>query len=388
MDLSTKGLPRMRLDLRRLLVAALCGAAVIGAGCGSDRDRDSGAASAGGGDGKITLGVSPFQDTLLPLVAERKGFFKDAGIDVQLKTLGWEAIMPAVASGSVDVAINNTTGVISVANREPGVIYWYGWNPFTEGAALIGKKGSALKTVEQLQGQGLDEKTAVRQALQQLKGKTIVTTLSSDMGKAVNSALESVGMTRDDVKIVDLNPDQGLAAFLSGKTGDAYLGGVPQRTKAVKEGFPIIASGPQLAPPPINGFVTKKQFAQANDEDLLKLLDAMFRTIQHCNKNTDECADIIVGELNKTTGGGLTNADFKAFWQKIENYAANPQEVQKAILDPSGYAYWKKTWDGDNAYLVQQEKAIKAPVDAREHFWGEKVQEAYIKRFGENGAGA
>ncbi len=380
----------MQSLLRRLGLVSLCVAALIPAACGGEqRERESaaGGANAENAGGKITLGISPFQDTLLPLVAERKGWFEEANLDVELKTLGWEAIMPAVASGAVDVAINNTTGVISVANREPNVIYWYGWNPFTEGAALIGSKDGDLKTVEQLQKQGLSEKEAVDQALKQLRGKTIVTTLSSDMGKAVNSALESVGMSRKDVKLVDLNPDQGLAAFLAGRTGDAYLGGVPQRTKAVKEGFPIIASGPQLAPPPINGFVTTKSFAEANEEQMLTLMNVMFKTIQHCNQNTDDCADIIVGELNKTTGGGLTNADFKAFWQKIENYAANPQEVQEAILDPSGYAYWKKTWDGDNEYLVEQEKTIPSPVSAEEHFWGERVQKAYKERYGTDGSG-
>ncbi len=380
----------MQSLLRRLGLVSLCVAALVPAACGGDereRETAAGGANAENAGGKITLGISPFQDTLLPLVAERKGWFEEANLDVELKTLGWEAIMPAVASGAVDVAINNTTGVISVANREPNVIYWYGWNPFTEGAALIGSKDGDLKTVEQLQKQGLSEKEAVDQALKQLRGKTIVTTLSSDMGKAVNSALESVGMNREDVKLVDLNPDQGLAAFLAGRTGDAYLGGVPQRTKAVKEGFPIIASGPQLAPPPINGFVTTKSFAQANEEQMLTLMNVMFKTIQHCNKNTDDCADIIVGELNKTTGGGLTNADFKAFWQKIENYAANPQEVQRAILDPSGYAYWKKTWDGDNEYLVEQEKTIPSPVSAEDHFWGERVQKAYKERYGTDGSG-
>ena len=68
----------------------------------------------------IVLGISPFQDTLLPIVAEKKGWFKQEGLNVKLKTLGWNAIMPTVASGGVDVAINNTTGVVSVANRSPG----------------------------------------------------------------------------------------------------------------------------------------------------------------------------------------------------------------------------------------------------------------------------
>jgi NitT/TauT family transport system substrate-binding protein len=377
----------MRLPLKRLGALALCAAALAVAGCGSS-DREQ--ASTGGGDagGTITLGVSPFQDTLLPLVAQQKGFFDDERLDVQLRTLGWEAIMPAVASGAVDAAINNTTGVISVANREPSVVYWYGFNPFTEGAALIGKKGGALKSVDQLRAQGMDEQQAVRAAIEQLRGKTIVTTLSSDMGKAVDAALQSAGMSRDDVKLVDLNPDQGLAAFLAGKTGDAYLGGVPQRTKAVKEGFPVIASGPQLAPPPINGIVTKSGFAESNQDDLLKLQHALFRTVRYCNEHTDDCASIIVGELNRTTAAGLSNSDFTGIWQRVENFAGNADEVQRAILDPSGYSYWKKTWDGDNEYLVKRERVIPEAVPAARNFWGERVQRLYVDRYGADESGS
>jgi ABC-type nitrate/sulfonate/bicarbonate transport system substrate-binding protein len=378
----------MRSPIKRLAALALCASAlVVVAGCGSSERQQE---ASGGGDagGKITLGISPFQDTLLPLVAERKGFFRDEGLDVELKSLGWDAIMPAVASGSIDAAINNTTGVISVANREPSVVYWYGFNPFTEGSALIGKKGSGLKSVDQLRAQGMSEDEAVRAAIEQLRGKTIVTTLDSDMGKAVDAALQSAGMSRKDVKLVDLNPDQGLAAFLAGKTGDAYLGGVPQRTKAVKEGFPVIASGPQLAPPPINGIVTKSGFARDNQDDLLKLMHALFRTVRYCNANTDDCAGIIVGELNRTTAAGLTNRDFIDIWQRVENFDGNAAEVQRSILDPSGYAYWKKTWDGDNAYLVDRQRSIPSAVDAATNFWADRVQRAYVARYGADEQGS
>lgn len=377
----------MRSPFMRIGALALCCTALVAAGCGSE-DREQSASGAEDANGKITLGISPFQDTLLPLVAEKKGFFRDARIDVDLRTLGWEAIMPAVASGAVDVAVNNTTGVISVANREPSVVYWYGWNPFTEGAALIGKRGGDLRTVDQLVESGMDERQAVRASIEQLRGKTIVTTLSSDMGKAVDAALQDAGMSRSDVRIVDLNPDQGLAAFLAGKTGDAYLGGVPQRTKAVKEGFPVIASGPQLAPPPINGFVTKSGFAETNEDDMLALLHAMFRTVRYCDANTQECGQIIVDELNRTTGGGLTPRDFTDLWQRVENFEGNAARVQRSILDPSGYAYWKKTWDGDNQYLVERERAIPSAVPADDHFLGDRVQEAYVDRYGADESGS
>lgn len=334
---------------------------------------------------KITLGISPFQDTLLPLVAEKKGWFKQAGLDVNLKTLGWNAIMPTVASGAVDVAINNTTGVVSVANRAPEVIYWYGWNPFTQGSALILRPSSGLKTLASFEKRGMSHAAARTASFKQLKGKTIVTAMATDMGKQVVAALKSVGLGTNDVKIIDLDPDQGLAAFLSG-TGDAYLGGIPQRTRALSEGMKILASGPDLAPPPINGFVTTSKFATKNQDAMLRLLHVIFRTVRYCNAKTIDCAKIIVGQLNSQTGANLTNKNYLDFWQKLETYMGSASEVQKHILSPRGYSYWKKTWDGDNTFLYRESKQIPKPV-ATSHFWGNKIQKLYISKYGANEKG-
>ena len=72
-------------------------------------------------------------------------------------------------------------------------------------------------------------------------------------------------------KIINLNPDEGLASFLTGQ-GDAFIGGIPQRTRASKEGMIEMLTGADLGPAPINGMVTTKKYAQENPDILLKLL--------------------------------------------------------------------------------------------------------------------
>jgi ABC-type nitrate/sulfonate/bicarbonate transport system substrate-binding protein len=334
---------------------------------------------------KIRLGISPFQDTMLPIIAQEKGWFEEAGLDVELSTLGWDAVMPAVASGSVDVAINNTTGVVSVADRAPNVIYWYGWNPFTEGSALMGRPDIGLVTVDGLVEEGVPYEEARTQVFEQLKDLTVVTTMATDMGKQVTAAAESVGVDMDEIDVVDMNPDQGLAAFLSG-TGDVYLGGIPQRTRATAEGMIVVASGPDLAPPPINGFVTTSDFATANEDAMLALMNVMFRIVRYCNENTAECGEIITEELNAQTGAELTVDGFVDFWQVFENYAGNASEVEEIILSEDGYSYWKDTWDGDNEFF-KASGDITEDVDPADHFWGERVQEAYVEKYGADETG-
>jgi NitT/TauT family transport system substrate-binding protein len=334
---------------------------------------------------KISIGLSPFQDTLLPIIGKEKGWFAEEGLDVDFKTLAWNAVMPAVASNAIDVAVYNTTGVVSVYNKQPDLLFWYPWNIFAQGAALMGRPNIGLKTAKDFEATGMSHADAVKATIQQLKSKTVVTTMGSDMGKAVVEAARSNGLARDDFKIVDMDPDQGLAAFISG-TGDAYLGGIPQRTRLNKEGYLALVTGPDLAPVPLNGWTTTKEFAEKNPEALLKLQHVMFRIIRYTAANQDEVAKTITDRLNSETGAKMTIEDFKRFWNEIEAYPKNAAEVKKDMLDDSGYANWKRTWDNDNYYFVEVDKLIpeKVPYDA---FWALKVQEEYIKKYGADETG-
>ncbi len=331
---------------------------------------------------KISIGISPFQDTLLPIIGQEKGWFKAEGLDVQFKTLAWNAIAPAVASGAVDVAVYNTTGVVAVYGKQPDMVFWYPWDIFTQGAALMGRPGKGLKSVSDFEKEGQSHREAVKSVASQLRSKTIVTTMGSDMGKAVVVMTANNGLSRDEFKIIDMDPDQGLAAFLSG-TGDAYLGGIPQRTRLNKEGYLTLASGPDVAPVPLNGWVTTKPFASKNQDALLRLQNVMFRVIEYTNSHQDEVAQTITDRLNEETGAKMTDDEFKRFWNEIETYPKSPAEVSRDILAPTGFAYWKRTWDNDNAYFTDIDKLIpeKVPYDA---FWGDQVQQLYVAKYGES----
>lgn len=367
-------------------------AVLILAGCAATPADDSATTDDGSGDSsepveltQITIGISPFQDTYIPIIGEEKGWFEEVGLDVELKSLAWNAVTPAIISGDVDIAINNTTGVVSAANAEPDLVYAYGWNPFTEGSALMIRPESGLKSIDTLEAELGDRAEARTAMIESLAGRTIVTTLSTDMGKQINDALASVGMSADDVTFVDMDPDAGLAAFLSG-TGDAYLGGIPQRFKSLEEGMEIGLSGPDLAPPPINGVLAKRDFVTNNEDQLLAFINVIHRIIRFCDANTDECGQIITDRLNEETAAGLTVDDFRSFWQNIELYAPNAESAKAMILDEGGVAYWKKTWDSDNTYLVGS-GAIPAPVSADTNFLMPQVWEAYVAKYGATESG-
>jgi NitT/TauT family transport system substrate-binding protein len=346
-------------------------------GCSSKPNTGSGS-----GQATVTFGVSPFQDTLVPIVGQEKGWYQQEGLKVNFKSVDWPLIPEALASGSVDVVISNMSAVIAVHNRAPNIIYLYATNPFDNGSALMIRPNGKLKTLQQIEAQVHDHGLAVQKTAAQLKGKTVITTAATDMEQSVAAAARKGGLNFSrDVKIINLNPDEGLAAFLGGE-GDAYMGGIPQRTRAEKEGMVEMLTGTDLGPPPINGFVTTSQYYRAHSAELLKLLHVWFRIVSYIDSNPDDGGGIIVRELNAKSGAQFTLDDFKRFWNHYESYPSSPNQVQQLILSASGKDYWKATWDDCNTYFYTVTHSIPQPVDPNGVFLMPEFQEKYIAEYG------
>lgn len=107
------------MDRRRFLrIAGFAGLAlsapVLGAACGDDDDDDSTEPTASGGNGTATValetktlkvGYLPITDATPLLIAHAKGYYKDAGLEVDQPTLfrSWPAIAEAFQAQQVDI---------------------------------------------------------------------------------------------------------------------------------------------------------------------------------------------------------------------------------------------------------------------------------------------
>jgi ABC-type nitrate/sulfonate/bicarbonate transport system substrate-binding protein len=330
----------------------------------------------------VRFGISPFQDTLLPVVGDRKGWYAQEGLKVDFRILGWTEVMEALSANQVDLAINNISSVIGSHARNPELVYYYGLNPFDDGFALMIRPSGPLKGLSTIAKTVQDHDEAVRATAAQLKGRKVITTGNTDMEQGVAAAARRGGLDfRRDIHVIDLNPDEGLAAFLRGE-GDAYIGGIPQRTRAAKEGMIELLTGADIGPPPINGFVTTKTYARDHQEVLLKLLRVWFRSVKFVDANMAEGASIIIDVLNRHSAANFTVDDFKRYWNKYEHYPASPKEVETLILDPKGRNYWKSRWDDCNGYFFEIKKVIPKPVDPNDAFRMIAAQQAYVKKFG------
>lgn len=324
----------------------------------------------------IVYGISPYQDTILPIVAEKQNWYEGEGLSVKLKVLEWGDVMNSLAGGAVDVAIQNFNSFQSVyhnINQRGGdVIFYYPLFVF-KGTAIMTRKEDNFKTLEEyLKIYPEDREKAITETIKQLKGKRIITTKGTEMEQIVLTALRRVGLSQSDVKITHALPADGLNAFLSGE-GDFYSGGVTERTEARKNGAVELIETSDLNPPVIDGLVTTKTFAEAHPDVLLKLIKLWFKTVQWMQDDLEVRSKVVIDYLSTVSSTKYSIDEYKYTWYHTEVFPLDKEQMYNLLLDPNSNFYWKKSWDANNKFLVS-EGQIPEPV-SYSAFWGERVHE-------------
>ena len=323
---------------------------------------------------QITYGISPYQDTILPIVAEKQGWYKTEGLDVKIKILEWGDVMNSLAGGAVDIAIQNFNSFQAVYNNinEKGgdVIFYFPYFIF-KGTAIMARDTTKFKTINYfLNLYPNNREKAIVETVKQLKGRVVITTKGTEMEQIVLSAMNKAGLKESDVKIIHALPADGLNAFLHGD-GDFYSGGVTERTEARKHGAIELIETSDLNPPVVDGLVTTEKFAKEHKKELNKIIKLWFKTIQWMEEDLDKRSKLVIEYLSSVSSTKYTLDEYKYTWFHTEVFPRNIDEVNNLTLQPNSYYYWKNSWDSNNQFLIS-EKKISKPVPYTA-FWGEKI---------------
>jgi NitT/TauT family transport system substrate-binding protein len=179
---------------------------------------------------KVKIGYVPVAQSLPLYLALEKGYFKDAGLEVEpVKFEAPNLYSDAIVSEQIDFSANSlATGIMSIVEtKNPGKFQIYGTN-FTDvnnpADVIVIPKDSTAVTFADLKG-----KTCVTLAGPQFK--TIFTKLAKDAGlKPAASGGEG------DIFYKEL-PVTELVTALASKTADCIVGLEPAGTVAVSKGI-------------------------------------------------------------------------------------------------------------------------------------------------------
>jgi NitT/TauT family transport system substrate-binding protein len=181
----------------------------------------------------VKYGITPYQDSALPVVADTLGWYRDAGISAQMVAATWGDVVTGISSGAIDVAVYNFNSFQApyenAANGPRKPVFYCPLFLF-KGQAIMIKAGSSMVPFKDVPGEDAATRDRrVADAARQLKGKRVAVTVGTELDQIVITALQKAGLgSKKDVTLINASPEDSLAAFLSGNV-DAFAAGLTDR---------------------------------------------------------------------------------------------------------------------------------------------------------------
>jgi ABC-type nitrate/sulfonate/bicarbonate transport system substrate-binding protein len=243
----------------------------------------------------VRFGVLPYLDHTYAIVGKELGFFEDVGIDLQIRELPVEQIVPALANRTVDVC-STPPGILMAAwDSAPNLVTFVFGNMFT-GYAIMAQPSGNYRSFSELVAQGSAADAAAVIAISQMKGKSFAYPPEDAIRPFIDLALARARLTVKDLKTVVLDDPLTVNAMRKG-TVDFQTGGAPSRISLQFEGFrPIFTSADlisfarpsadsvELAGVLQNGWATTKEKYESDRDLMMRLASVNYRIMEALQK--------------------------------------------------------------------------------------------------------
>jgi putative hydroxymethylpyrimidine transport system substrate-binding protein len=331
---------RTPLRLLPLLAAALLVLALTLAACGEKSEEETGAAAE---PFSLTLDFYPNPDHAGIYMAQKRGYFEDAGLDVTIQTPSDPAApIKQVAAGRTDLAISYEPEVLLAHER--------GLDVLAVGAIV----DTPLTSMIWLEKSGIG-------GIAGLEGKTIATAGIPYQDAYLETILARADLTPDDVKTV--NVGYGLLPALVGGRAQAMLGGfrnVEGVDLRLRGKDPVVTPVDQLGVPTYDELVlvANRGELEQDPEAIRLFLGALARGTAAAAENRTATTDALL-EANSDLDRRLTEA---------EVVATLPLLSRSGRMDP---AKWTEfiAWMNENGQISSRPRP--AEVLTNEYLAGE-----------------
>ena len=225
---------------------------------------------------KIRISVSGgYNMIFLPAgVAQRRGFFKDEGLDADIVVMGAAPSIAALTNGDIDFTLL-TGSVIRAAIR--GL-------PVRLVAGLMSSSPHVLLARPEIK------------SIKELSGKKVGLASFGD----ATQVLARIILTRNgvdpdkEVQFVPLGPDSGRFAGLQQKLADAVVTSPPWDFEGKKSGFNVLARAYEYLNYPLSGVGLNAKSIQQNRDQVKRTTRALIRSSLFIRDNREEAVKILM----------------------------------------------------------------------------------------------
>ncbi|ANF95950.1 ABC transporter substrate-binding protein [Paenibacillus bovis] len=280
------------------MITGLAMISVLATACssGGTADKETAAASGTGAatsleQTDITLvGVRDAQISSQQIIADKLGYFKEEGLNVESKLIeSGPDIGPMVSGGSAPISIQTNFMDIILKSNNIGVKIVAPLAQIAGTQAVVGSSKLQLGSAKDLEG------------------KTIGIPNGADVKIAIDNMGKELGVDVSKIKFVNLAPSDAVVALQNGDI-DAMAAWEPFITKAVQGGGKFLFSGTKSELPDKKGDVNwmsvhttvqvTDKYLEENPNTVKAVLRALDKATDYINDHREEAIKILAPELH------------------------------------------------------------------------------------------
>lgn len=281
------------MNWKKLLAVGLCTMAFAGllTGCGGDEKKaEESSSAATSGNEIVAYGVIDPQISAQQIIADKKGYFKEEGLNVTNKLIQSGGDMsPLISGGTAQVSFESPYTDIALAANGVGVKIVAPMADIGNTQCVVAGKNANIVNAKDLEG------------------KKVGIAAGAGVMIAIRNMCAEMGVDINKIQFVTLGPSDQIAALDKGDI-DAMACWEPWVTNAQNSGGKLLFSGLKSYLGDKQGdvnwlsFYTTMQvndkFLQEHPEDVKAMLRALKKATDFINENPDEAAEIIAKEIN------------------------------------------------------------------------------------------
>ncbi|MFE9013154.1 taurine ABC transporter substrate-binding protein [Streptomyces cyaneofuscatus] len=265
--------------LRLSSIAAALGALLVVTACGEGGSGD------GGKDGDKTIRIAYQAFPSGDLIVKEKGWLEKALPGYQIKWTKFDSgasINTAFVAGSVDLAAIGSSPVARGLSEPLNIPYQVTWvlDVAGENEALVARNGSKVSSVKDLEG------------------KKVATPFSSTSHYSLLAALDQAGVDASKVQLLDLEPQDILAAWTRGDIDATYVW-LPTLEELKKTGEVLVSSRELAAAgkPTLDLGVASTSFLKAHPDVLPAWRKAQAQALDLIHEDPDAASAAVGKQL-------------------------------------------------------------------------------------------
>ncbi len=304
----------------------------------------------------LIVGISPYQDIGMIVNEKNLGLEKKYGTKLDLVTMAWDDILPAVASAgrTVDVGFGSLIEYLSKIKNlnnktDDPVLFVYPIFVFKGGGFI-----TFNPAVPDLTPQNIDDSQLVKKFLSFRFG--IQKNNVSEM--VLFSLARRAGVLPSQLHTVDNTINDSLLATEQGSLDCSYGGGT-QRTEAWKRHGRVALMMDTVGVVDIDGFICKESTFKTRRKDIENLIKMWFDCTNYVMTDLDHHSAQTLAYLKANASTQYTLAEFKRALTQ-EYFPTSISETEREIVSPTGKYSIDRVTDLLGKYLVDV-GAVKIP---------------------------